>query len=325
MRAVLCDRLGDPSVLKLVDLPVPEPGPGEALVRVRAAALNFPDVLMVAGGYQHKPVLPFVPGIEGAGEIAKVGPGVVRWKLGDKVIFGRRTGCFAEYAAARDDGMMALPEGWDFAEGAAYQVAAKTAYHGLVQRAAVKPRETVLVHGATGGVGLAAVQLAAHLGARAIATGGDDAKLEVARARGAGFAINYRDADFVPIVKDLTDGRGVDVVFDTVGGDTFERSLRCAAFGARLLIVGFTSGGPSRVQTNHTLIKGLTIMGIRAGEVTKHQPGIAVDYARELPRLAAVGAMRPHISHRYPLERAADLMREMSARKVVGKAVVEIV
>ena len=325
MRAVLCESLGDPSVLKIVDLPMPAPQPGEVLIRVRAAALNFPDVLMVAGGYQHKPDLPFIPGVEAAGEIAALGAGVTGWAIGERVPFGKRPGCFAEYAVVPADGLsMKVPDGWSFAEGAAYRVGATTAYNALVHRAGLRRREILLVHGATGGVGMAAVQLGRHLGAQVIATGGDDAKLEVVRAQGADFVINTRRTDFVPLVKDLSDGRGADVIYDPVGGETFERSLRCAAFGARLLVIGFTSGDPSTLRSNHILIKCLSVIGVRAGEHARRHRSFAGDYARELPKLAALGVMRPHISHRFPLERVVDAMRVIQERKVIGKAVLEI-
>lgn len=324
MRAVLCETLGDPSVLRIADVPMPEPKPGEVLIRVRAAALNFPDVLMVAGGYQHKPALPFIPGMEAAGEVAALGPGVTGWQVGARVIFGKRPGCFADFVAVPAAGVtMAAPEGWSFAEAASFRVGATTAYNGLVHRGGLKAGEVLLVHGATGGVGMAAVQLGKHLGARVIATGGDDAKLDVVRSQGADAVINYRTADFVPRVKELSGGRGADVIYDPVGGEIFERSLRCAAFGGRLLVIGFTSGNPSALRSNHILIKCLSVIGVRAGEHARfHQP-YADDYTHELPRLAAQGVMRPHISHRFALEQVVDAMRVLQARQVVGKAVLE--
>jgi NADPH2:quinone reductase len=325
VRAVLCDRLGDPSVLKIVEQPVPTPGPGQVLVNVRAAALNFPDVLMVAGGYQHRPALPFVPGMEAAGEVAALGEGVRGWQAGDRVIIGMRPGCFADYVLVSPQQItMRAPDGWSFAEAASFRVGAVTAYNGLVHRGHLQRREVLLVHGATGGVGLAAVQLGKHIGAQVIATGSDDGKLAVVREQGADFVVNLRNDDFVTIVKGLTDGRGANVVYDPVGGELFERSLRAAAFGARLLVIGFTSGGHSTVQSNHVLIKCLSVLGVRAGEASRHDPKIAEDYARELPRLAAAGVMRPHISHRFPLERVAEAMQVIIDRKVVGKAVLEL-
>jgi len=326
MRAVVCDRLGDPSVLKVEERPVPEPGPGEIVVRVGAAGVNFPDVLTVAGSYQHKPELPFTPGMEGAGVIHALGAGVTGWRKDDRVIFGVRPGAFAEYVkvSARNP-LMRLPDGWSYAEGAGFRVGAQTAYHSLVHRAQLKKGEVLLVHGASGGVGLAAVQLGKHLGAQVIATGSDDARLAVVKAQGADEVVNYRTADFVAAVKTLTGGKGANVIYDPVGGEVLEKSMRAAAYGARLLVVGFTSGGPSRIMSNHVLIKGLSILGVRAGETIRRlSPELERDYLEELPRLAGLGVMRPHISHRFPLERAADAFRALLDRKVVGKVVLEM-
>ncbi len=326
MRVVVCDRLGDPSVLKIEERPIPEAGPAEIVIRVGAAAVNFPDVLTVSGDYQHRPELPFIPGMEGAGTVHAVGAGVKNWQSGDRVIYGIRPGAFAEYVTVGAKGHIArLPAGWSFAEGAGFRVAAQTAYHALVHRAALKKGETVLIHGASGGVGLAAVQLAKHFGARVIATGGDDARLAVVKQAGADEVVNYRAADFVPVVKEMTAGRGCDVIYDPVGGEVLEKSMRVAAYGARLLIVGFTSGGPSKLMSNHILIKGLSVLGVRAGEtILRLSPELGRDYLEELPRLAALGVMRPHISHRFPMERVADAFRALIDRQVVGKAVIEM-
>jgi NADPH:quinone reductase len=326
MRAVVCDRLGDPSVLKIEDRPVPEGGPSDVIVKVAAAAVNFPDILTVSGDYQHKPELPFVPGMEGAGTVHAVGAEVKAWRPGDRVIFGIRPGAFAEYARVTSAGsLMRLPDGWSFAEGAGFRVAATTAYHSLIQRAELKKREVLLVHGASGGVGMAAVQLGKHLGAQVIATGGDDQRLAVVREQGADLVVNHRTADFVAVVKGMTDGRGADVIYDPVGGEILERSMRAAAYGARLLVVGFTSGSPSKIMSNHVLIKALTIMGIRAGETARRlSREFGREYAEELPRLAALGVMRPHISHRFPMAQAADAFRALVERQVIGKAVIEM-
>ncbi len=326
MRAVVCDRLGDPSVLKIEERPVPVVGPGEIVVKVGAASVNFPDVLTVSGEYQHKPELPFVPGMEGAGIVHAVGPDVTKWAPGDRVIFGVRPGAFAEFVKLEATGnLMKLPAGWSFAEGAGFRVAAQTAYHSLVHRAALKKGETLLVHGASGGVGLAAVQLGRHLGARVIATGSDAARLSVVRANGADEVVNYRTGDFVAAVKGLTDGKGADVIYDPVGGEVLEKSVRAAAYGARLLVVGFTSGGPSKLMSNHILIKGLSVLGVRAGEtILRLSPELGRDYVEELPRLAALGVMRPNISHRFSMEQVADAFRALIDRKVVGKAVIEM-
>lgn len=326
MKAVVCDRLGDPSVLEVRDVPVPEPGPRDVLIRVGAASVNFPDVLMLSAGYQHKPELPYIPGMEGAGTIAAVGKDVSERRAGDRVIFGVRPGAFAEYVRLPADGnMMPTPAGWSDAEASGFRVGAVTAWHSLVHRAQLKPREVLLVHGASGGVGLAAVQLGKHLGARVIATGSSDERLAVVGTLGADLVINYRTSDFVAVVKAMTDGHGADVVFDPVGGEVTEKSVRAAAYGARLLVVGFTSGGPSRLMTNHLLIKGLSVFGIRAGEtVRRGRPDLGRDYFTELPRLAAQGVMKPHVSHRFPMERVAEAFRVLIDRQVVGKVVLDI-
>jgi len=326
MRAVVCDRLGDPSVLRIEERPVPEAGVGEIVIRVGAASVNFPDVLTVSGEYQHKPELPFVPGMEGAGIVHAVGADVGKWIRGERVIFGVRPGAFAEYVKLKASGnLMRLPADWSFAEGAGFRVAAQTAFHSLVHRAALKRGETLLVHGASGGVGIAAVQLGKHIGARVIATGSDDARLAVVRANGADEVVNYRTGDFVAAVKELTNGKGCDVIYDPVGGEVLEKSVRAAAYGARLLVVGFTSGGPSKLMSNHILIKGLSVLGVRAGEtILRLSPELGRDYVEELPRLAALGVMRPNISHRFPMEQVADAFRALINRKVVGKAVIEM-
>jgi len=326
MRALVCDRLGDPSVLHIEERPIPEAGPGEIVVRVGAGSVNFPDVLMVAGSYQHKPELPFVPGMEGAGTIHAIGADVASWKPEDRVIFGVRPGAFAEYVKVKASGhLMRLPADWSFAEGAGFRVAAQTAYHSLVHRAALKKGETLLVHGASGGVGLAAVQLGKHIGARVIATGSDDARLAVVGANGADEVVNYRTGDFVAAVKEMTNGKGCNVIYDPVGGEVLEKSVRAAAYGARLLVVGFTSGGPSRLMSNHILIKGLSVLGVRAGEtILRLSPELGRDYVEELPRLASLGVMRPHVSHRFPMEQAAEAFQVLIDRKVVGKVAIEM-
>ena len=304
MRAIVCDRLGDPSVLHIEERPIPEAGPGDIVVKVGAGSVNFPDVLMVAGGYQHKPELPFVPGMEGAGTIHAVGAAVSGWKIGDRVIFGVRPGAFAEFVKLKASGqLLRLPADWSFAEGSGFRVAAQTAYHSLVHRAALKK----------------------HLGARVIATGSDDGRLAVVRANGADEVVNYRTGDFVASVKQLTDGHGADVIYDPVGGEVLEKSVRAAAYGARLLVVGFTSGGPSKLMSNHILIKGLSVLGVRAGEtILRLSPELGRDYVEELPRLAALGVMRPRVSHRFPMEQAAEAFRVLIDRKVVGKVAIEM-
>ena len=325
MRALVCNELGDPSVLKVEQLRIPRPRANEVLIQVGAAAVNFPDILMVAGTYQHKQALPFIPGMEGAGRIIGVGKNVEGWRKDDRVIFGIRPGAFAEYVRVPADGhLMELPAPWTWSEGAGFRIAAQTAYHSLVHRAALKKGEIVLIHGASGGVGLAAVQLAKHLGATVIATGSDDRKLEVVKEYEADHTINYLKNDFVPVVKELTGGKGADVIYDPVGGEVLEKSLKAAAYGARILVVGFTSGAPTEIMSNYALIKGLSILGVRAGETAQRMPELAEDYAVELPKLAWLDVMKPHVSHRFPLQRAAEAFKALVDRKVIGKAVIEM-
>jgi len=326
MRAIVCERLGEPDVLTLRDLPDPRPGPGQVLVRIHAAGVNFPDVLMVRGGYQFKPPLPFVPGIEAAGEIAALGEGVTGWRVGDRVIAGARNGAFAELAVvdAAPLMLMRLAAGWSFGEGAAFRVTALTAFHCLVQCARVMRGETVIVHGASGGVGLAAVQLARHLGACVIATGTSEAKLDIVRRHGADHVLNVRHADWVAEVKALTGGRGAEVILDPVGGEVLLKSLHAAAPAGRILVVGFASGGPSSLPSNHILIKRLSVIGVRAGEAMRNSPALAAGWISAAPGLMADDALRPHISVREPLEHAARALNALVDRRVVGKAVIEL-
>ncbi len=324
MRAVVCREFGPPDLLTLEDWPEPEPGPGEVQVAVKAVGVNYVDVLMCAGGYQLKPDLPFIPGLEAAGIVRKLGPGVTGVAVGDAVISGHRPGAFAEFAVCAADRLWPLPEGFDFAEGATFRSAFHTAYHALVQRAGLKAGETLLVHGASGGTGLAAVQIGKVIGARVIATGGSDEKLaEVARL-GADDVVNYTRGPLRDAVKAANGGRGVDVVFDPVGGDMFDESMRCLAWGARICVIGFTSGRRPEAKVNHVLIKGASILGIRAGEATRHNPSLLEDSRRTLLGWVREGRLRPHISHRFTLEQVHEALQTVVDRKVLGKAVMTV-
>lgn len=322
--ALVCTRLADDlSGLSMQALPARAPGPGEVAVAVRAAALNFPDLLMTRGGYQHRPDPPFVPGMEYAGTVDAVGEGVTAWRAGDAVCVSTLTGGLARRAVVPAAALVRLPPGWDFASGAAWQVGAKTAYVALVVRGALQRGETLLVHGATGGMGAAAVQLGAHLGATVIATGSDPARLEHLRTLGAAHLLSSR-VPFADEVKRLTGGRGVDVVFDPVGGDLFDQSTRAIGFGGRLLVVGFTSGRFPTVAANHVLIKAYSVVGVRAGEWLRLRPQQAPAILAELERLAALGVFRPWIGARFPLARGADALRALERREAPGKIVVEV-
>ncbi|MBL8384617.1 MAG: NADPH:quinone oxidoreductase family protein [Burkholderiales bacterium] len=303
-------------------LPLPVPGPHQVLVRVRAAALNFPDLLMTQGRYQFKPEMPFVPGLEAAGEVVSVGDGVTHVRPGDAVVAHARCGAIAECMLAAADEVRPMPAGLDFAAAAAFHAAAITAYVALVRRADLQPGETLLVHGASGGVGMATVQLGRHLGARVIATGRSEDKLATVRAHGAHETINLAD-DLRERVMELTGGRGVDVVMDAVGGDVFDASLRCLGWGGRLLVVGFVGGRIPEVKANYILIKNLSIIGVRAGEYGRRDPARGAENVRAIDRLASAGVFRPHIGVRLPLDRAAEGLAMLARGSVTGKVVIE--
>jgi NADPH2:quinone reductase len=292
-------------------------------VSVRAAALNFPDLLMTRGGYQHKPELPFTPGMEGAGVVEAVGEGVTRWRAGDAVCFNNFVGAIAQRAVMPAAALEPVPPGWDWASAAGWRVGAMTAYVSLVTRGALRAGETLLVHGATGGMGAAAVQLGAHLGATVIATGSDPGRLEQLRALGATHLLSSR-GDFQEQVKTLTGGRGADVIYDPVGGDVFDRSTKCIAFGGRLLVVGFAAGRIPTLAANHLLIKVYSVVGVRAGEWLRRRPEEAPGIQAEIRRLAAEGVFRPLVGARFPLAEAADALRALEQRAAPGKIVVEI-
>ena len=266
MKALVCNTVTDDfSGLSVQDVPVPVVGEGEVLVRVKAASVNFPDLLMSQGRYQMKPELPFTQGMECAGIVETVGEGVSAFSPGDRVVGGNKTGAFAEFALLPASSLSLVPDNMGFAEAAAYPAAYLTAYVALVRRANLQPGETLLVHGASGGVGMAAVDVGKLLGATVIATSASDAKLDKVIAHGADYAINVAQG-FRDKVKTLTSGRGADVIFDPVGGDVFDESVRCIAFDGRLLVVGFTSGRIPEVKANMPLIKGFSVVGVRAGE-----------------------------------------------------------
>ena len=317
-RAVVCRELGPPENLWLEEFSSRALKPGEVRVAVRAAGLNFPDVLMVKGEYQLKPELPFTPGMEAAGDVVEIAGDVKTVTVGYKVIVKLRHGGLADEVIVTPSQLSPLPSTFDYAEGATFLAAHGTAWHALHDRAQIKAGETLLVHGAGGGVGLAAVELGRIAGATVIAAASSEEKLAIARARGADHAVLYGAGPFKDAVKDITQGRGVDVVFDPVGGAIFEDSLRCIAWGARLLVIGFT-GGIGLAKTNLVLIKGASVLGVRAGEAVRRDPLLAAKRFAELMRLAEEGRIRPNISHRLPLEKYAQAMRLLIDRKAIGR------
>lgn len=321
MRALVCDTLTDDfSGLSLKDIPVPEAGKGEVLVRVSAASVNFPDLLMSQGKYQMKPELPFTQGMECAGIVEAVGEGVTEFAPGDRVVGGNKTGAFAENAVLPVGGLSRVPETMELAEAAAYPAAYLTAYVALVRRANLQAGETLLVHGASGGVGMAAVDVGKLLGATVIATSASDKKLDTVLAHGADYVINVSQG-FRDKVKTLTAGRGADVIFDPVGGDVFDESVRCIAFDGRLLVVGFTSGRIPEVKVNMPLIKGFSVVGVRAGEYGRRFPQRGKENMEAIWKWAAEGKTRPRIHAELPLEEWREAYRLLTDREVVGKVV----
>ncbi len=322
-RAVVCRELGPPESLKLEDLPratlAPKHGQGQVRVAIHAAGINFPDILMAAGEYQLKPPLPFIPGMEAAGEVIEVA-GADGMRVGDRVIVKARFGCYADEIVVAPDQLVPLPATFDYAQGATFLAGHGTAYHALHDRAQIKPGEVLLVHGAGGGVGLAAVELGKVFGATVIAAASSEEKLAVATQRGADHVVLYGREPFKDAVKRITDGRGVDVVFDPVGGEIFEDSLRCIAWGARLLVIGFT-GGVGVAKTNLVLIKGASVLGVRAGEAVRMNPALGVARLEALTRLAEEHRISPNISHRLPLEDYAAAMRLLMDRRAIGRVV----
>jgi NADPH:quinone reductase len=324
VRAWQVHELGEPrDVLRLAEVPDPEPGPGQVLVRVRGAAANFPDVLMCRGGYQVRPPLPFTPGIELCGEIVAVGPDVTRFAVGDRVLGGSSlpSGAFGELAVMNSDTVFPAPEGLDDAEAAAFFITYQTGWFGLHRRARLAAGETLLVHAAAGGVGSGAVQLGKAAGARVIAVVGGSRKAEAARALGADLVVDRLSQDFVEVVKEVTGGRGADVVYDPVGGDTYARSTKCIAFEGRILVIGFASGQIPTAALNHVLIKNYSIVGLHWGMYQAKDPQAIIDCHAQLGKLVADGLIRPLIGERLSLEDVAVGVQRLADGEVVGRVV----
>ncbi len=322
MKAIRAHQWCEPKGLVLDEVEPPKPQAGEVLVKVHTAALNFPDILIIAGKYQVKPPLPFTPGFEFAGKVTAVGDGVDRFQPGRRVMAKVDKGAFAEYAVAPVDDVRPLPDSMSEAEGAAFPLVYQTSYFALAFRGQLQKGETVLIHSAAGGVGLAAVQIARALGAgKIIGTAGSDAKLQLIRDNGADLALNYQTEDFVEIVKRETQGRGADVIFDPVGGEVCERNVKCVAFEGRIVIIGFTSGKFSNFVSNHILIKNYSIVGLYWGSYHKYNPAKITSAWKELRALYDAGRLKPVIGGRYPMEKVADAMEFLASRQAVGKIV----
>lgn len=323
-RAAVCTALTGPDSLQVQDCSI-DPLPNDGVrIATRAAGVNFPDLLMTHGTYQFRPDPPFVPGLEIAGDVIETGRDVAGIRVGDRVMAGARGGGFAEQLVAPAHAVMPLPPALSYAEGACWRSAAVTAWHALHDKAALQPGETILVLGASGGVGMAAVRLAKHVGARVIGTGSTPAKREAILAAGADVALDPEAPDLADRVKTLTDGKGANVVFDPVGGSLSIKATRAIGWGGRFLIVGFASGDIPAFPANHALIKGYSLIGLRAGEASRRDSDLAARTGQALKALAALGVMRPHISHRFTLDDAADALRELGGRNIIGRAVISM-
>jgi NADPH2:quinone reductase len=325
MKAWLASANGEPrDVLTLADIDRPLPAPHQLLIRVRAAALNFPDVLLCRGQYQVRPPLPFTPGVELCGEVAAVGDAVTRFAVGDRVIGNPALphGALAEYAVMDEVEAQTAPASLDDAEAASLHIAYQTGYLALHRRARLQSGETLLVHAAAGGVGSAAVQLGKAAGARVIAVVGGAEKADVATKLGADIVIDRRTQDFIPIVKEATGGRGADVVYDPVGGDAYTGSAKCVAFEGRILVIGFAGGTVPAPGLNHALIKNYSIVGVHWGLYKQKDPDEIGRIHAELTRLADTGAIRPLIGGRLTLDEAADGLTKLGAGESVGRLVV---
>jgi NADPH2:quinone reductase len=307
--------------LVIEDRPALVAAPGNVVISVKAANVKFSDTLIIANKYQTKPELPFIPGSEVAGVVKAVGAGVTDWKVGDRVSVQSPSGGYAEEVSVEADRLQAVPDGCDYASAAGLTSTYGTSYYALTDRGHLKAGETLLVLGASGGVGLAAVEIGKALGAKVIACASSEEKLKVCRDHGADETINYNTEDMRARVKAITKGKGIDVVYDPVGGDYSELALRDMAWGGRFLVIGFAAGPIPKISLNLALIKGCSIIGVWLGGMAKRDPVQRVAVAREMWKLYAEGKIKPHVWGTYPLAKAADALNAIAGRKVAGKVV----
>jgi NADPH2:quinone reductase len=322
MKAVLCTRFGPPELLEYRDVPSPSPGAGEVVVSVKAASVNFPDVLIIENKYQFKPPLPFSPGSELAGVVKSVGDGVMNVRPGDRVMAFTIHGAFAEEVKLDADRVLPLAPDMDFETAATLLLTYGTMDHALRDRGQLKAGETVLVLGAAGGIGVASIEIAKAMGARVIACASSDDKLAICRTHGADAVINYAREDLRERIKALTTARGADVIVDPVGGPYTEPALRSIAWRGRLLVVGFAAGEIPKIALNLTLLKGCSIVGVFWGDFLRREPEAFRDSVRQLGVWHSEGKLKPHVSARFPLARAAEAIRMMADRQAVGKLLV---
>jgi NADPH2:quinone reductase len=324
MRAVICQGWGGPEFLKLLDVPPPSVGPGQVRLAVAAAGINFADTLMIAGKYQEKPAFPFSPGLEVAGIVEEIGPDVTGLTVGQRVAAVLDHGGFAEQAVARVEDVFPIPDSMDFAVAASFPIAYGTSHIALRERARLQAGDILLVHGAAGGVGLTAVEIGKALGATVIASAAGPERVAVAAAHGADYLIDTKSEDIRERVRELTDGRGVDVVYDPVGGEGFDKSLRSIAWGARLLVIGFAGGATPQIPANLLLVKNCAAIGLYWGSYRRHAPQLVAESFRELFSWCEDGKLRPLVSQRFPLERAAEALTLLANRRATGKLVLTV-
>lgn len=325
MKAVLCKAYGPPESLVIDDIPEPACGPGQARVKVEAVGINFPDCLMIEGKYQFKPDFPFSPGGELSGTVIEVGEGVGNVAVGDRICGGGGHGGLAEQIVLPAQGLRPIPDGMDMTTAAAWSTTYGTSYHALKQRGQLQPGETLLVLGAGGGVGLAAVELGHAMGARVIAAASSEAKLEAAREAGADECIDYSDGELKEKVKALTGGQGADVIYDPVGGPLFDQCMRSINWNGRVLIVGFVGGDIPKVPTNLILLKGCQVVGVFYGSFAAREPEVTARNWEELRDLFTAGKIKPKVSRVYPFGEAAAALRCLADRQAIGKVVVQVV
>lgn len=320
MRAIVVDRWMQPSELEVHEVPDPELLPGSLDIEVRAAGCNFFDLLIVQGRYQSKPAFPFTPGAEVSGVVRQVGRGVTGFSPGDRVLASCGLGGFAERAVVRAEHCYRIPSDMTFEEGCAFPIIYPTSYAGLVDRGQLKAGETLLVHAAAGGVGIAAVQIGKALGATVIATAGSDEKCALARAEGADFTVNYREETFAPRVMEWTEGRGADVIYDSVGGETTNQSLKCIAWNGRLIIIGFAGGDIPTIKANRILLKNIAVSGLHWSAYDEKEPKRIPEIIGALFDLYAANQIHPIVYKTYSLDNVPQALADLGSRKTYGKA-----
>lgn len=324
MRALVCKEYGPPESLTIEEQSDPAPGDGQVLIDVAAAGINFPDVLSIAGKYQVKTPTPFIPGNEGAGVVAALGEGCKHFSVGDKVIFNSMGGAFADKCVANEFQMMPLLDGLSFEQGAGFSVTYGTSYHALKQSADLQDGETVLVLGAAGGVGITAVEIAKAMGARVIAAASSDEKLDFAREAGADEVVNYTTQPLKETVKELTDGKGADVVYDPVGGELTDQAFRATAWHGRYLVIGFACGEIPSFSANIALLKEASIIGVWWGTWAAKNPQVQIQNMRELAALIAAGKLAPRVTESYALDDFADAFAAITERRARGKVILRL-